>query len=175
MWHFCFAQRDCALHVQLLSKSKVQPYPRYVGGAFSSQHVSRESAFCFVFFSCFFLELKHSSEPPWQTGPLNPAGFPFLVRIPRTFCSTVGCPGLALAPFVLCGKVFMRLCRNERNKGSIHKPAQGYYRVSDMGLFSGITFISYEALKIKLKGFAKRKCLTFEESLRLLFTCVWFW
>lgn len=94
--------------------------------------------------------------------PLSPAGSPLLVLLPRTFCSSVGCTGLGLAPAFLCGKVFMSLWRNERNKGSIHKPAQGYYRVSYMGLFLEqfyeITFMSCEALKIKFKGFTKRKC-----------------
>lgn len=62
--------------------------------------------FCLLFLLYFFLVLKYCFKSPWQNSPLKPSGCPFLVLLPRTCCSSVGCPGLGLASAFLCSEVF---------------------------------------------------------------------
>lgn len=123
--------------------------------------------FCLLFLLYFFLVLKYCFKSPWQNSPLKPSGCPFLVLLPRTCCSSVGCPGLGLASAFLCSEVFpffffMSLWRSERNQGSIYNHLRvitGCHIWVYFQKFYEITFTSCKALMVKFKGFAERKCL----------------
>jgi hypothetical protein len=94
-------------------------------------------AFRFIFiFHTFLCRAETQFQITLAKQPSEPSQVSFPHPDSMNFLPQCGLARAGLGTCFLCDKVFMSIWRNERNKVGIHKPAEGYCKMSNMGLNS---------------------------------------